>query len=406
MYSGYVFGGFYYSRSEQNFGKFLDFLGLAREQNIALMQFGILYAMICYVMFSFGYLLFSRTRVRFFKAKKSDFMFFYERVYVFFVIPLLLVGLLYWFWVAKVAAGGMLDLIIRFQAFRHLIADMSITTLPYHFYYAGIFLWLLGATLRTGRVGYVFWAFSLIGVLMTLTQGRITLAITFLISQIVFVSVYDPSREKLGIKAVVAIVSFAFIIYFLRIASNYFFIGKEFNISDFDIIGVMVGSGNVADLQQLAIIFETFDFGKSLLGATYLDWIRNSVGGYFGFYPSSVGLMIKDLYVPEGSGAPTPGAIGEAYANFNLAAPFFMFFVGLFFSLVRNITFRSGSLVGLLIYSIFLSRFVFVYPKVDSTMLVNFLWGVTPALLVLLLIFIVYSMILNESHVNSSRGGV
>lgn len=393
MYFGYVLGGWYYSHSGGDFGKFLGFLTLSRDEIVFLIQFGLMYAVVCYVMFCLGYFVFSRGSRRVFLFRKNGFVLFFERNYMFFVAPLLAIGISYWYWVSTVAAGGLLDLIIFFQAFRHLIADTSITTLPYHLYYAGIFIWLLGSMVRFGKVSLFFLFFSLLGMLMNLTQGRITLSITFIISQIIFVALFDSSKEKKSIKAVFLIVLFAFVVYFLRVASNYLFISKEFDGLHFDIFDVIVGGGNVADLQQLVIIFHTYDFSNSLLGSSYFDWLRNSVGGVLGLSPSSVGLMIKDLYVPESSGAPTPGAIGEAYANFNLAAPFFMFLVGVAFSLVRKLSLESGSLVWLLVYSVFLARFVFVYPKVDSTMLVNFLWGVTPFILVIFVLYFFYSLI-------------
>jgi hypothetical protein len=404
MYSGYVLGGLYYSSSDESFGKFLDFLSLEREENVLLMQYGLVYAIICYLMFCFGYFIFSRRSKRYFLVRPSGFVSFFERYYGYIVAPLLVMGLAYWYWVALVAAGGLLNLIVYFQAFRHLIADTSITTLPYHFYYAGIFLWLLGSIGKSGKVGFLFWSFSFLGLIMTLTQGRITLAITFLLSQIIFIALYDSSKEKGAVKIVVAILFLAFAVYFLRIASNYLFIEKDFDISNFDFFEIIVGGGNVSDLQQLAIIFYTFEFDNSLLGASYLDWIRNSLGAVIGVSPSSVGLIIKGLYVPESSGAPTPGAIGEAYANFNFGAPILMFFVGSFFHFVRRFSFESGSLFWLLVYSVFLSRFIFIYPKVDSTMLVNFLWGITPFALVILVLYLLYLLATISKRKTCTKG--
>lgn len=390
MYFGYAVGGIYYSQAGEHFGKFLAYVDLERAQNVLLMQYGLFYAIICYVMLCFGYFIFSPASNRRFVVGSSGFMNFFLKYYRFLVVPLLIIGLLYWYWVSVVAAGGLLNLIIYFQAFRHLIADTSITTLPYHFYYAGIFLWLLGLIGNYGKTGFIFWVFSFLGMIMILTQGRIALAITFFLSQIVFIALYDSSKEKKAVKAVLVILVLAFVAYFLRIFSNYLFIGKSFSLSDFDFFNVVIGGGNVADLQQLPIVFYTFGSDSLLLGASYLDWLRNSIGQLFGLAPSSIGLIIKDSYVPESSGAPTPGAIGEAYANFSVAAPFFMFGIGLSFCFSRKLAIRSRSLPWLLVYSIFLSRFVFLYPKVDSTMLINFLWGVTPFGLVISLLYLFY----------------
>lgn len=390
MYSGYVFGGLYYSYADEDFGKFVGFLSLEREDIVILMQYGLAYVIISYLMFCFGYFIFSRGARRNFRLKKSGFIVFFEKYYMYFVLPLLAIGLAYWYWVSVATAGGLLNLIIYFQAFRHLVAESSITTLPYHFYYAGIFIWLLGSMVKFGRVSFLFWVFSFLGMVINLTQGRITLSVTFVLALVVFIALFESSQEKRAVKAVGLVMLLAFVVYFLRIASNYFFIGKEFEVSSFGFFDIIIGGGNVADLQQLVIIFQTFGPNNSLLGASYFDWLRNSIGGFWGIPPSSVGLIIKDLYVPESSGAPTPGAIGEAYANFNIGGALLMFFVGLSFYFIRKVSLKKGSPVLLLVYSIFLARFVFIYPKVDSTMLVNFLWGVTPFLLAMTSIYVLY----------------
>lgn len=391
MYSGYVIGGLYYSCADEDFGKFVGFLSLEREDIVVLMQYGLAYVAICYFVFCFGYFIFSRGARIDFQIKKSGFIIFFEKYYMYFALPLLAIGLAYWYWVSVVTAGGLLNLIIYFQVFRHLVAESSVTTLPYHFYYAGIFIWLLGSMVKFGRVSILFWVFSLVGMIINLTQGRITLSVTFVLAQVVFVALFDTSKEKKAVKVVGFIILLAFVVYFLRIASNYFFIGKEFEVSEFGFFEMIIGGGNVADLQQLVIIFKTFDPNSLLIGASYFDWLRNSVGGLLGMPPSSVGLIIKDLYVPESSGAPTPGAIGEAYANFYVGGTLLLFFVGLSFHFIRKISLKSGNPILLLVYSIFLTRFVFIYPKVDSTMLVNFLWGVTPFLAAMIFIYFLYS---------------
>lgn len=392
MYFGYVLGAFYYAYSIDYFGKFLEFLAIDRKAVIVLMKYALAYAIVGYFLFCLGYFMFLGRDKDNFIIRRSGFLIFFSNYYWFFVIPLLLIGLIYWYWVAIVAAGGMLDLLVKFQAFRHLIVDKNITTLPYHFYYAGIFLWLLGAISKKGKVGSVFWFFSFLGTLMTLTQGRISLAITFLVSQIIFIAIVDPDKENKATKFIILIILFAFVVYFLRIASNYFFIGRDFIVSDINFFNTIIGSGNVTDVQQLVILFYSFDAGNSLLGGSYIDWLRNSVGGAFGISPSSVGLIVKELYVPESSGAPTPGAIGEAYANFNFGAPLVMFVVGLMFFIIRSFSIRSGSLFWALLYSVFLARFVFMYPKVDSTMFLNFLWGVLPFCLVISVLYFCFSI--------------
>lgn len=393
MFSGYALGGFFYSESQGYFGKFIGFMNISDDQIVLFMQYGLFYALICYVFFALGYVLFKRKVLFHDLSSDSVFWRFFGKNYLFFVVPLLIIGTFYWYWVATVTAGGLFNLLVYFQAFKHLVAEAGVTTLPYHLYYAGIYLWLLGIVIAKKRVGYVFVLFSLLGMIINLSQGRITLAVTFIISQFLFIALIDERNKKRMLFYFLMLMFFAFFVYFLRIISNSVFIGADIDFFEKSFFDVIIGGGNVADLQQLVIIFYTFDISNSMLGITYFDWLRNTIGPFFGFSKSSIGLMIKSLYIPETSGAPTPGAIGEAYANFNIAAPFLMFFVGTLFAIIYKYVMKSGDPFILLIYSIFLARFVFIYPKVDSTMLVNFLWGAVPFSIFIVAIYFLFKVL-------------
>ncbi|WP_139171594.1 O-antigen polysaccharide polymerase Wzy [Modicisalibacter muralis] len=188
-------------------------------------------------------------------------------------------------------------------------------------------------------------------------------------------------------------------IYFLRILSNYHYIDSDAEIFKGGLLQYfstfmsrIVGSGNVADLQQLVIIFKTWGWGDFAWDVTYFDWLINTFGGFVGLEPSSIGLTIRDTYFPGKSGAPTPGAIGEAYYNFSIFAPLFMLLIGSMFSYLYQKVKASGSNLLLMIYSIFLLRFVFLFSKVDSTMMSNFFWGAVPFLLTMCFIFFVLSL--------------
>lgn len=393
MYTGYAIGGYYYANSSGYFGKFLAFMNLDSEYILELMRLSLVYAIVAYICLLFGYLLFKK-RVLFIDTQsKTKFWVFFGQYYAIIVIPFLFIGLGYWYWIAQVTAGGMLNLLIYFQAFRHLAEDANISTLPYHFYYAGIYLWLLALHVKGKDITKLFVLCSIIGFIMNLSQGRITLAVTFVLAQMFFIALSDERKKKKIFIYFLSLMSFAFVVYFLRILSNSLFIGSEADPLSNNLLDVIIGGGNVSDLQQLVIIFHSFDVNSSSLGLTYLDWFRNSVGLYLGMEPNSIGLTIKELYVPSTSGAPTPGAIGEAYVNFNIAGALVMFIFGMAFALIYRSSMRSGSPFILLVYSVFLARFIFIYPKVDSTMLVNFLWGVTPMALGLSLFFILYVLL-------------
>ena len=395
-YMGYVVGGVYYSFGELNYGKFLVLTGTPFEVVPGYLVVSLVWAILCYFMFCFGYGFFSSKASFLPRAKSGDLSLLpgFSLVSRFVIPVLLLLGFLYWVYVAYQAAGGILGIIVKFQAFRHLIADTNISTLPYHFYYAGILLWLL-VLVKDGRtIGLVFIMLSFLGMVINLTQGRIMLSITFILAQVFFVGLAKGDRtNSLKVFFYIGLLGAgAIAIYFLRILSNYYFIGSDAAVISGDtsfyksFLDKIVGSGNVADLQQLVIIFRTWSWDAPLMGVTYFDWIRNSVGAFFGMSPSSIGLTIKEVYFSSASGAPTPGAIGEAYVNFSVLGPFFMMFVGAVFSIVYQLVKQRGSYVLLMVYSVFLARFILLYPKVDSTMMLNFLWGVVPFLLTVICI--------------------
>lgn len=400
MYVGYALGGLYYSDSDGYFGKFIAFLDLEPLRVVELMRLGLVYAIISFIFFGLGYSLYKRP-IRF-KDSTSHLRFwrFYARYYYLIVIPFLLIGLVYWYWIAQETSGGIVNMLIYFQAFRHLAEDAQVSTLPYHFYYAGIYLWLLAMYIRNGKVNIYFILFSFIGFVINLSQGRITLAVTFILSQMFFFALADEKLRKKIFVYFISLMLIAFAVYFLRVLSNSLFIGSDANVIESDFLGIIIGGGNISDLQQLVIIFHTFSIGESTLGFTYIDWFRNTMGQFLGMDPSSVGLTIKQLYVPDSSGAPTPGAIGEAFVNFNIAGPIVLFFIGAFFAILYKFVMKRGNSLLLLIYSVFLARFIFIYPKVDSTMLINFLWGVTPFLLGIVVFFIFYILVIRTVNDN------
>jgi len=392
MYFGYALGGYYYSTSE-GFGKFLGFMDIDNDTIVFFMELGLLFVIINYLFFTIGYLITEKKQIVILKKNYTDFWIFFGQNYKIIVIPFLVISLSYWYYLAVMTAGGLINLIIYFQAFPHQIKESGLSTLPYHLYYAGIFIWLLGINLSNKKITYLFIIMSFIGLIMNLSQGRITLSVTYVISQLIFIALLNKDHKKKIIFFIIFLLSFAFVIYFMRIYSNYLFIGKEFSLDSFSFLNVIIGGGNVADLQQLVIIFTTFDMNNILLGQTFFDWVRNTFGSFIGLTPSSIGLIIKQLYIPSTSGAPTPGAIGELYANFLFTSPMFMFFIGSIFAFIRNKSLSSGHPFVLLIYSIFLSRFVFVYPKVDSTMMSNFFWGVAPSMLSIAIFYLLYKLV-------------
>lgn len=393
MYFGYVVGGYYYAQSNGYFGKFIEFVELNRMQSEQYLIMAMFFSIICYIFFVLGYSINKSKKVKLFTIKQSHFTCFLKKYYLLLSIPFLCIGFLYWVWVSNTIAGGIIDSLILFQVFPHLVEEYQISTIPYLFYYSGIYVWLLGLVLCEKKINSTFLIASMIGFIISLSTARITLSVTYILAQLVFYYLVSFESRKKVLIVIISIFVSAFVVFFLRELSNYYYLHDNIQGSDLDVLRSIVGGGNVTDLQQLVIIFYSFDFNNALLGVTYFDWLRNSVGVALGMDPSSVGLIVSRQYVPSNSGAPTPGAIGEAYANFSLAAPMFMFYVGYVFSYLHNRVLGSSNIFMLFTYSAFLVCFVFMYPKVDSTMITNFFWGSAPTLVLLLFYYLLFNLI-------------
>lgn len=393
MYFGYVIGGFYYSFQKTNFGKFIGFINISTTETIHLFEMALLVISLGYVFFIFG-CFFVKSKVKKYKPLPiipMDVKFVNEKLYLtrgFVIVPLLVFGMLSWYQVAVATSGGILESIIYFQAFRHMAESAGVSTLFYNFYYAGIYYWLyLTLSDDSRKISIVFIVCSMMGMVMNLTQGQIMAPITFILSQVIAVALFRPRLQKKMLVVVFALMGVALLLYFLRIVSNYIFMGQEMQFQDAigDFMYKIIGSGNTADIQQIAIILNKFEPSSVLLGSTYIDWLRNSLGGFFGIEPSSVGLTLKKLYFPSTSGAPTPGALGELIANFYFLGPFMMFFVGVFLTLFQTYFNTPFASFYKFISSIVLAKFIFLYAKVDSTMLSSLVFLVLPLLAVALI---------------------
>lgn len=380
MYMGYAIGAYYYAFSDGDFGKFVSYLNLSRHEAENLLIYALCYALICYIFFVLGFSCFYKKNRIISPNFKMEFgvLKYYKIICSF----LIFIGLSYWVWMSYALAGGVIQMLLYFQAFRHIIEEAQLSTLPYHLYYAGIFFWLIASTTIHNKVSLYFVFFSFLGLIIGLSTGRITLAFTYIMAQLLFYYFCFPTKRRKVIFVLSILMSSGFVIYFLRLLSNQYFMGVDLDISDKSFFSTIIGDGNITDLQQLIIIFKTFDSSNVLLGSSYFDTFRNTIGSQLGLQPQSIGLLIKEIYIPSTSGAPTPGAIGEAYANFLFCGPIVMFFVGSFLSYIYARMSNIKNPLFIMIYAIFLARFVFMYPKVDSTMMINFAWGAIPLIII------------------------
>ncbi len=393
MYSGLVVGGLYYSFSNGYFGKFLEFTSLSRADIEHYLVISQIYALICFLFFSFGYILFYKKSQDLKINYRNPFSIFLKKNYIIISSPLLIAGFLYWVWVCNVIAGGIFEALILFQVFPHLIKDAQISTLPYLLYYSGVYIYMMGLIINGKKLGAIFWLLSIAGFIISLSTARVAISVTYLLSQIYLIYLLFPENRKLMVKIILFVFTFSFFVFFLRIASNLYFLGQNVNFGEIEFFKVFIGGGNVTDLQQLVVVLGLLDDYPRGFGLTYFDWVRNTFGDFFGIKPSSIGLIIKDHFVSENSGAPTPTAIGEAFFNFHIAAPFFIFFIGAAFAIIYNSIGKNIGILSVFVYSSFVVNFAFLYPKVDSTMFSNFFWSVAPTLLILTSAYIFFNIL-------------
>lgn len=395
MYVSYAIGGGYYAFSDGMFGKFTEFLKMERYIVEGYLVNSLIYVNISYVAVAMGYKIFVNENTDFSLKNKTQMLVYYFDKAGYLVAVLISVGGAYWVWVSHTIAGGVLNSLVLFQVFPHLVEEHKISTAPYLLYYAGVNIWLMKMIAEKARITLPFYIFSSLGFIIAVSTARISIALTYVFAQLYLLYMIRPESRNAIHKTFVALVFIGFILFFLREISNFLFINDGQNIADFNIniFSSLIGGGNVADLQQLVIIFYTFDLNNILYGVSYFDWLNNSMVGLLDLQANSVGLRIANLYVPETSGSPTPGAIGEAYANFHILGPVVMFCFGVFLAVLNNYIAKSKSLIEFYLYSCFVTSFVFLYPKVDSTMIANFFWSAFPTLLIFILFYIGVTML-------------
>lgn len=396
MYMGYALGGVYYSDSKGYFGKFIEFYQMDPVKVNELMTLSLFFALCFYIVFSLFYFSIDfnvNRRVKSF-VSYDKFEIYLAHKSPYFIFPGFVFSLVYWIYVSHVSAGGLYNAVIYFQLFPHFIAESGLSIAPYLILYSSVYLLAIRKAILKTKISFSFVFLVMFSVIVILSTGRIAQAIVFIFSLAIFFLMVRPWLYGRVVMLFTSVFFLAIGVHFARILSNYYYLGIPFYEIDSDILRVIVGGGNVSDLQQLVIVLDTFSVDNFLMGSSYFDWIRNTLGKYFGFEPSSVGLIVHSLIIPEGSssGAPTPGAIGELYANFGLFSLFFSFILALILKYIDCASKTSHSKIAVMIYSVFITHFVFLYAKVDSTMLVNFMWSVLPMFIVIFAFFFIFTI--------------
>jgi len=391
---GYVLGGLYFS-SDSNIllGKFFQLAEIPSNRVEELLPIAQLYAIACYIFFFVGYLCGDDGKGIIPGISRYD-LFVSPSVIHIFAWSSLVLGFSYWLYSSYFYAGGPIQMLKNFSVFIYLLRENPLSTLPYHFYFVGSYLLYFYYCLKGSRIPYHFILVVAIGALIIVSKGRISASLMYVLSFVVLSYFY--AYERISNARIISAITLGFVaiivVLFLRIASSYNYVGLE---NPFGVLAnmreminalfqVLVGWGNVADIQQMVLILQSWDgLDKALLGASYLDWARNLLSDYLGMEPISVGMRVLQLYFPSKVGGPTPGAIGEAYVNMLYGGPFIIFLVGFIFSRMYSLAASSTSFGVRFFYAIFLLNFVFMFAKVDSSLLSNVFWSSVPTLIVL-----------------------
>ncbi len=134
MYIGYAFGAYYYAFSDGDFGKFVSYLNLSRNEVEDLLVYALFYALICFLFFVFGFSVFYKkiNKISLGVNKGNLYILNYYKPICF---TLIFIGLSYWVWMSYTLAGGVIQMLLYFQAFRHIVEDAQLSILPYHLYW-------------------------------------------------------------------------------------------------------------------------------------------------------------------------------------------------------------------------------------------------------------------------------
>lgn len=386
MYSGYFLGGVYFSFDTIHLGKFFELSGIPSTKIDYYIIMAQLYTIVSYIMFAVGYCMDDKKQV--IAPIYYDVNLQYKRAAMFVGLPFILIGFVFWLYTTYLLAGGPVDMFLNFSSFKYLLEDNPISTLPYHFYFIGSYLLFFHIITSTNKRIHKILMFLIvfIGLLIQLSKGRITASLSYASSfMVIYYFVYHNSinlRKWFIYLSGVIVAGLALLM--LRVSSAYYYIGKDDPLSALSsasemldvFFEILIGWGNVTDIQQLVLIFNAWDIFNPIFGLSYFDWLKNA----FGSQPISVGMRVLNLYFPDKVGGPTPGAIGEAYVNFSIFAPIYMLFVGFGFSRLYRYTKSSGDILTIYMYAICLVTLIFLYAKVDSSLILGFFWAALPTL--------------------------
>lgn len=394
VFCTYSLNAFYISSYGIGSARFLELLNIPNEKIKLILKESFFVIQIYYYFFSIGTFLYkskthvSRPIILNNTEQKA------KIIYKIFGLGLFTIGSLYFIGYSYSVAAGPIDLLKKIGSIAYLERTSRAPLLLcfngvyiYAFYYIAIS--------KKERNPFVFWGLVISSFIIYLSSGRISLSIRHLLFIVTLLYITKPNINlKFNLQKAITIflvIFSAFGIYFLRVFSSIYSanINSSKYFSEFDnyfsiLAYFIIGKGNLLDVQQfvsLSLYLENNDYlyGQSIIQAFFLSFYQT-----FNIEYVTPGIIFKNIYFKELTGAPVAGAIVELIMNFGYTIGAFIFMaIGYSLFSIYQWSLRSNKLIVKVFYAAFFSRFLLGgYLKVDSSALNSFVWLFIPLFLV------------------------
>lgn len=309
----------------------------------------IIYILVSIIMLSIGYnLLPINYKIRKIKFRKK-YLSYISNIYIF-------IGIINFIYIFIFYSNG-LEIFYKFNYFMRKIGEEGGSTLGYTFFFpVGVYLKsYIKARENKSNTFYI-----ILGIIFSITTGRITRTLIFIISNIFIYNIYNKKlTKKIFFKKILILIVVGAIFYYVRILTSYIHYGKSAPIyEELILLGKrIIENGNFPNLPILPEIFKYFDKNEFLNGRTILAI----------FSPKeSAAFFIRDniykLSSTEGSLPPT--IYGEFYMNFGYIKSIILFFLlGILYRSLYLIYIKTNNIFIKLIYIDILTSYIMLSSK-------------------------------------------
>jgi len=294
-------------------------------------------------------------------------------------------GVLNFFWIVKVGAGG--DVIEYFRSVagrRHQLEEVRVSALGYNLYYGAIYVWLF-ILLREGRAWSVpFLVALMIGLVIKISTGRVTQSVAFIGSFLViwYYWAYSGNPARSNRRAIIGFSSLVFLaitLYMLRVLSSLHLMGavnentahEWFDLEKMRYL--LIDRGNVPAIPVTMKIIDSWetDFGflygrsipSGLLSLVPDQLLTNKTEAFY------IAWMMRSRWFwsfESGIGGMPPTVVGEMWANFGPLGPSLgLFSAGAGMAFFFNLMVRKQSYWLVAMYGQLLLGSIAILPKND-----------------------------------------